>query len=59
MLMIRSGQFSHKRLNDTSSEILSFESDTQILFKNGPPDGESVELKVPIDGDDNKDPVET
>ena len=56
-MMIRSGQFRHKRLHD-NSETLSFGTDTQILFKNGPPEAESVELKVPVEGDEIE-PVET
>jgi hypothetical protein len=56
VMVIRSGRFRHKRLND-NSETLSFEPDTQVLFKNGPPEAESVELKVPVE--DEEEPVKT
>ena len=46
----------HKRVQD-SSDMLSFDNDAQVLFKNGPLDSESVELKVPME--DDKDPVDT
>ena len=50
-MVIRSGQFRHKRLHE-SPEILSFKHDTPVVFKSGPPhEAESVELKVPIEDD--------
>lgn len=56
-MVMRSGQFRHKKLQEESSEMLSFEHDTPVLFKSGPPEGESVELKVPIE--DDPIPVDT
>jgi hypothetical protein len=51
VFVIRSSHFRHSRLKE-NAEALSFESDTQVLFKSGPPEGESVELKVPVEDED-------
>jgi hypothetical protein len=55
VVLIRKGQFRHKRVPDSDS--LSLEHDTQVFFKSGPPEAESVELKVPVE--DDGDPVKT
>jgi hypothetical protein len=55
VVLIRKGQFRHKRVPDSDS--LSLEHDTQVFFKSGPPEAESVELKVPME--DDGDPVKT
>ena len=51
VFVIRNSHFRHSRLKE-NAEALSFESDTQVLFKSGPPEGESVELKVPVEDED-------
>ena len=51
VVVIRKSNFRQKRLHE-NSEGLSFEPETQVLFKSGPPEAESVELKVPVEDED-------
>ena len=53
VVVVRNSHFRRMKLRENSDD-LSFDTEMQVLFKNGPPvDGESVELKVPVEDEED------